>query len=861
MNVKHQTPSLTQMLAPDAGAAPVSMLTVLNPANSFEPLDRCRVQSQQTGTLTVRDGQGRIYHCAAIAGEAVFTVSGAVGSHLITLENDDHAILASASIAVTATTDLASDDDPRLADFMTKLRWNIAKGQEFQVVREDGEVRFLFSPWLRDHVHILKGKKYLHASVRDTIDLFARHQRSDGMLFDFYAPHEPGSRIGVNRFHDRGWTKLYEEETMFFQRVPVENDVEYLFVLGVFQTWQATGDEAWMAAKLDACLRAMAYASSDTLRWSTRHGLLKRGFTLDTWDWQPLADSRRVVDPMDITAEDTDFCIFHGDNTGFAHSCTLLAGMLEHAGREAEAPAWHQRGAEVMQRLDALAWNGSFYRHQVPEDPAVQRDLGVDPGEQVSLSNTFALGRNISEKQARAILATYRRIRSELPSEAQGEFISLYPPCTRGWHVRAGEYVNGGIFPFIGGELAAGAFRHGESAYGADLLARLYGLLSRYHGEFPYYWYTDLAPRDPGELRVIDIAALCNVGFGGGAADVPQWSGEGPENDFSLARPGEHCFHGIPSRVVDPATNRGAGCIGLHPSPGYLRSIDIPLSGRAGAFYLHHAMAGSADPLGWIDLRYADGTSGRIYMKPDLTIANWWNPQDCQGPTDRPYTGYHLRSAIVGDNRRARVGSTLWGFDNPHPGKDLVGLTCTHSQLNAYWFILGLTVGSGPRWLGTREARTGHLENWNAAAVLYALIEGRAGISDQSTGFSSAAISPRWAVAGPRHVRACAHYPASAGYCAYEYRRENERIHLRLAGSGDRRQVSVLLPACRGVTAVRVDGAARAFTLRQRGDDRYCDVVADGLAANELAIDLARGDTGNLNEYCVVTNQQREANQ
>jgi hypothetical protein len=620
--------------------------------------------------------------------------------------------------------------------------------------------------------------------------------------------------------------------------VPVENDVEYLFVLGVFQTWQATGDDAWMAGKLDACRRALTYACSDALRWSTRHGLLKRGFTLDTWDWQPLADSRRIGDTMDIDAQ-TDFCIFHGDNTGFARSCSLFADLLERAGRGAEAPAWRERGAEIMRRLDALAWNPKgFYRHQVSEDPAVRRDLGADPGEQVSLSNAYALGRDISQAQARAILATYRRIRAELPAGAQGEFISLYPPCTKGWNERAGEYVNGGIFPFIGGELAAGAFRHGESAYGADLLARIYGLLQRYHGEFPYYWYSDLASRDPGELRVIDLARLCNVGFGGGAG-VPQWTGEGPGNDFSLAQPGEHRFHGIPCRVVDPAANRGAGCIGLHGSPGYVGSVDIPLSGKAGAVYLHHCMAGYADPLGWIDIRYADGSSARVFVKPGVNIANWWDPQDGQGPDGRPYTGYALRTAIVGDNRRTRVGTYLWGFDNPHPDKELAGLTCTHGGLGAYWFILGLTLGSGPRWLGTREARTGWLENWNAAAVLHALIEGQAGISDQDTGFSAAAISPRWTASGTRHAQVCAHYPAGDGYCAYEYRHEGDRIRLRLASSGERRQVAVLLPAGRTVRAVQVDGTARTVVLRQHGDDRYCDLSADGLAAGEVLIELA----------------------
>ena len=50
-----------------------------------------------------------------------------------------------------------------------------------------------------------------------------------------------------------------------------------------------------------------------------------------------------------------------------------------------------------------------------------------------------------------------------------------------------GEYVNGGIMPLVGGELARGAFRFGAEPYGFDILRR-YAALTELTGA-TYLWY------------------------------------------------------------------------------------------------------------------------------------------------------------------------------------------------------------------------------------------------------------------------------------------------------------------------------------------------------------------------------------
>jgi len=53
--------------------------------------------------------------------------------------------------------------------------------------------------------------------------------------------------------------------------------------------------------------------------------------------------------------------------------------------------------------------------------------------------------------------------------------------------LRKGAYVNGGIMPLVGGELAKAAFDHGFEEYGVDILKRYYDLISS-SGE-TYLWY------------------------------------------------------------------------------------------------------------------------------------------------------------------------------------------------------------------------------------------------------------------------------------------------------------------------------------------------------------------------------------
>jgi hypothetical protein len=329
--------------------------------------------------------------------------------------------------------------------------------------------------WLRDHVYQGRGFRYSEREVRSALDAFQRAQYEDGSLPDYLARPE---------FQIPAW------------RTPVEADVEFLYVQGVYEAWQMHGDDAWLRQHLPSMRKALNYTLRDPLRWDGARGLVRRPFTIDTWDFEYGPTTRDPSNgepaPRHWIDEATIWGTFHGDNTGLAHALELMARAEERVGDANLAAAWREIGSGIMQRLNALSWNGRFFLHHVPERPF---DVpGVDEAEQLSLSNALALNRGVlSLEQRQAIVAEYLARLERTPAFA--EWFSIDPPFPAGAYGLAGrngelpgEYVNGGIMPLVGGELARGAFGAGYESYGFNILERYWlRMLSKGRS---FLWYS-----------------------------------------------------------------------------------------------------------------------------------------------------------------------------------------------------------------------------------------------------------------------------------------------------------------------------------------------------------------------------------
>jgi hypothetical protein len=317
--------------------------------------------------------------------------------------------------------------------------------------------------WFRDHIHMMEATVYLEADIKNAITFMLDMQQEDGHFHDFISP---------------------EGEML---RVPTEADVEYLAVIGVYRAWRASGDNKWMEDCLPKLAKVLEYCTTHPWRWDEKHGMIKRAYTIDTWDFDYREDLEEIHWPGKID-EKTHFGIMHGDNSGLFYAYVLMSQMLEALNRHNEAVEYGVKGEELRDRVNKLLFNGRFYRHRYPLDDA--RIPGVDEEAQLSLSNAYNLNRGLpTEDMARSIIKEYMSRRD--PKKAFAEWYSIDPPFPVGVFgsdkLVPGSYVNGGIMPLVGGELARGAFRWGFSEYGVDILRRYYELVMR-TGE-SYLWY------------------------------------------------------------------------------------------------------------------------------------------------------------------------------------------------------------------------------------------------------------------------------------------------------------------------------------------------------------------------------------
>ena len=463
--------------------------SISGPAAALRPLDPVPLSIDAAdfrgaGELRLYDAAGReeariALNLAGATQTVERPAGGALGAHpAVLVVAGKVAGITSAAYRLDAETQVDTGI-PEYDSLVPKVRAFLANDvSEYEY--EGYQIRGYRSPdsyliWLRDHVHQGLGYRYFETDMTSTLDYFRRQQQPDGAFDDYFAI--------LNGTPIQG-------------RTEVEADLEYLFVQGVYQAWQATGDAAWLENNLPAINKGIAYSTANPLRWNTQRQLIRRPLTIDTWDFEyggPTIAPDGKVAPRHWIDDKTRFGMMHGDNTGMAYAFRLLSRLAAERGDVQAAATWTTRADQMMNNLNTLAWNGAFFTHNILEQPFDIPE--VDEARQLSLSNAYALNREVlSPEQARAILGEYYRRRVANPDSLQSEWFSIDPPfpadtfgTTAGWGKEPGEYVNGGKMPLVGGELARGAFRWGQEGYGFDILRRYSQVITVQNGT--YLWY------------------------------------------------------------------------------------------------------------------------------------------------------------------------------------------------------------------------------------------------------------------------------------------------------------------------------------------------------------------------------------
>ena len=377
---------------------------------------------------------------------------------------------------------------------LQQLETRMMNYQEKWVATLGGKKRNVFVPWIRDHVHVMKAMKYLHPDLTSFIEFYLQNQTPEGIYFDYYFPINSGGINDRMRLFDKRYWKIFPKDSIQMHRLPVEADLEYLLVEGVYAVWQSTGDTAFVKKWLPTLVKGMNYSMTDPLRWSKKYKLVKRGYTLDTWDFMQLPTSRQeytrnggnVQEGIFDIDEKTPMGVMHGDNSGMYAASLQLSKMFTVVGDQQASQKWKNEAEGFRQRTNELAWNGKYYAHFIEDDP-MPSYLKMDQKNTLSLSNPYDINRGLpTDKMSQSIIKTYKDLKESNKKNSFAEWYGVYPAVQPHFaDYKPGSYMNGGVNTIVAGELAKAAFQNGYETYGVDILKRLMELMKKYNGDLP----------------------------------------------------------------------------------------------------------------------------------------------------------------------------------------------------------------------------------------------------------------------------------------------------------------------------------------------------------------------------------------
>jgi len=771
-------------------------------------------------------------------------VGGALGTHTILLLDENDAIYRRAHFSIDATTSLR-EDSGNFAELLETLYWTMVSDGPVSARRHDGKVYMYWDNWVLDNTNSLRGMRYLWPEVRQGFEIFAATQREDGMIWENHLERTPPENYWDWRFKYGDFSRAVDGGFVGLRRAPVENHVEAYFLECFYLVWKTTGDDAWMRRYLDHALHAVRYSTTDAYRWSEKYGLLKRGLTIDTWDF--LCESEAALvggDAMAVDLKKTHFGIFFGDNTEFIAGCRYLAEMLDRSDRPTDASAMRNLANEMEGRLNRLAWNGRFYTHWIPEDPEFQPDLGVDMSTQVSLSNAYSLNRGIQPEMAKGIIETYQAIRKEMPATSPGEFYSIYPPFRKGFGAEENvwEYVNGGVMACTAGELARGCFHHGYEEYGVDIMQRIVEITRRHRNFLPGILRGKEPERPPTRFMPLDLSAQTNCNTSEGADGVPGWVDE--PNNYLIGFPGgQQTFRGVPFYIDSGQTNDSPKCIGVSTLPRYSSRVGVPVGRSCQSFYLLHACSGSALTPGKLTIHYEDGGKEVHSIERGVNVDGFWAPEESDEFNLRYGTMKQDRKQIAWRGRSPLIDNVcVWIATFAPKRKDtaISSFEMESMETESKWFVLGITLSDShpflPPW---NDVSTGMPNNWGAGCVTAALLEGLAGVEDTDAGFRGVRLFPHWNSAGVESAEVSVRYPSSSGYCAYKYCAGDLGMKVEFTGNAASFELRVPLPSYRRPARVHLDGHPIEIHQNTTGQSTYLDIPKVGHGVHHLQVQFA----------------------
>ena len=443
---------------------------------SYRPLDTVRVEIEGRAAgdracrIAVADPAQRVYFEQEVAltknrGAVSFPATGPLGTHYVYLwwpgENRYSRYL---NFRLEAETGVETGD-PDFDGLYPFTRESMLLGRrDYQTARGrfvgyiSGDTLRFDGIWLRDWIYSLPAYRNWEMQMQPGLDRFLEEQNPAGMIPD-----------GIRR-DGRTW------------RVGLESDVEYILVLGIWQSWQATGDDAWLRSVMPKLEKAIAYVESDPRHWDPVNRLIKRQHSCDTWDYDIDGAGDQGL---------SRYVIATCDQSGYYQAFQAMSQMYRRLGDSQAADRWEAKSREYRDRAVKLLWDGTKFLHHVHLDPIDHGDF--DESKQLAMGNTWAVTRGMADtQQSVSVIEEYRRRHKETGDAYPWWSLQPgYPDRLNYWkdnYRKQGGYANGGLMPWVGGELCRGAFQNGRESYGIELLRQYAAHLRRTGGAKVWYW-------------------------------------------------------------------------------------------------------------------------------------------------------------------------------------------------------------------------------------------------------------------------------------------------------------------------------------------------------------------------------------
>lgn len=808
---------------------------------SVQPLQPLVFLHAKGFVFSVFDGNHKKYFSAPVKEANTFIAGGALGRQSVIIYDNKNRPADSLSFYVDAATNI--DDGGYYKKMFDLFHHGMFVDNHDGVypVTWNGHTYHVFVQWVLDNYHTMKGMKYFMPNANELVDIMRQSQRPDGMIYSFVQYMNKADYF-LTRDKFSGYSKLIGDRV--FVRQPTENHPEYIYVNTIYDCWKSMGDNAWMQQNLSSAKKALDYAPNDPARWSKRFGLLKRAYTIDSWDFaveDEYMPDIGITNSMIIDPQKTKFGVFFGDNTGYITACYQLAEMLDFTGDSSDAAKYRQRGNEINERLNKLAWNGHFFTHFIDEDTSVHRKLGVDEKKQIAQSNAYSINRNITHEQSKAIIETYINLKNHLPSGSPGEWYAIYPPFQKGFvqHDAIWQYMNGGVGGHNAGELARGAYENGYENYATDILNRIFELGKRYGNRISFaYTGSILPPPPPPVYTMVNIDKYANMDISNtDTTAMHPWMHSGRRGDDLHNLPlGGHLFDSIKFNVIDPASNHRNSVIAVSGQKGFPASVEVPVNDTAACIYLMHTASkpASENVAGAVTILYEDGSHYLNYMIMGKQLVYWWFPE-----LKTDYSGI----AWYGKNDVSEgVGVSWCAVDNPYPGKKIKSIVLSASRNDNIYAVFAITLSNQKHYVPVNPVSFGGPDDWAAATNMAAMVEGLAGVKDapKATIFNKVVIAPRWATTTSDSVNVTIRYAASKGYASYRYRfdKAHKQMNITATASGNEMLFHILLPPNAKIKAVYVNDKATPFRQSVVEQSEYADFEVGAGGVKYIRVNL-----------------------